>query len=71
MNQDQKVTRRVYHRELQERTGWGPSWIRELEKAGKIPPGRVDEGGKRKWWTDVEADAIVSGQHAIAKVQTV
>ena len=49
---DGKVTRRVYHRELQTRTGWGPTWIRTLEKTGKIPPGRVDEGGKRKWWTE-------------------
>jgi hypothetical protein len=59
---DRKVTRRVYRPELEQRTGFGTTWLRNLEKAGKIPKGRVDAGGKRKWWTDEEADAIVAGQ---------
>ena len=54
--------RRVYSRELRERTGYGETWFRTLIKAGKIPAGRVDDGGKRRWWTDAEADAIVEGR---------
>ena len=56
------VHRRVYRKELEQRTGYGTTWIRSLEKAGKIPPGHVDLGGRRKWWTDEEADAIVAGR---------
>jgi hypothetical protein len=56
--------RRVYVAELKARTGYGESWIRELEKRGRIPKGRKDPGGKRKWWFDDEADAIVRGDAA-------
>ena len=57
-----KIERRVYRRELEQLTGWGATWIRALEKSGRIPAGRVDTGGKRKWWPEGEARAIVSGQ---------
>lgn len=57
----QKITRRVYKPELMQRTGWRDTWLREQEKAGRIPRGKTDPGGKRKWWTDEEADAIVRG----------
>ena len=56
--------RRVYTKELKERTGWGDTWLRELERNGKIPPSRRDPDGKRKFWTDAEADAIVAGTTA-------
>lgn len=59
---DGKIERRVYRRELEELTGWGATWIRTLEKTGRIPAGRVDEGGKRKWWPESEARAIVEGR---------
>lgn len=62
--EDGRIERRVYHRELQQLTGWGATWIRELEKSGKIPAGRVDQGGKRKWWPESEARSIVEGTHA-------
>lgn len=61
MDDKQSPRRRVYAAELKARTGWGDTWLRELEKRGRIPKGRVDPGGKRKWWTDAEADAIVFG----------
>jgi hypothetical protein len=57
-------TRRVYAAELKSRTGWSDSWLREKERRGAIPKGRKDPGGKMKWWTDAEADAIVSGATA-------
>jgi predicted DNA-binding transcriptional regulator AlpA len=55
------IERRVYRKELQELTGWGSTWITQLEKKGKIPAGRVDFGGRRKWWPESEARAIVAG----------
>jgi len=58
---DENFDRRVYRKELERLTGWGTTWIRTLEKSGKIPQGRVDEGGKRKWWPESEARAIVAG----------
>jgi predicted DNA-binding transcriptional regulator AlpA len=57
-----EMERRVYRKELQELTGWGTTWISVLEKRGKIPPGRVDFGGRRKWWPESEVRAIVAGQ---------
>jgi len=57
-----EIDRRVYRRELEQLTGWGATWIRELEKRGKIPAGRVDQGGKRKWWPASEVRAIVAGR---------
>jgi hypothetical protein len=61
MAKEAKTTRRVYKSELKRRTGWGDTWLRTKEKLGHIPAGRTDPGGKRKWWTDEEADQIVSG----------
>jgi hypothetical protein len=61
MAKEAKTTRRVYKSELKRRTGWGDTWLRTKEKRGHIPAGRTDPGGKRKWWTDEEADQIVSG----------
>jgi hypothetical protein len=55
-------TRRVYARELKQRLGFSDTWLRELEKRGRIPPGRRDPGGKRKFWFDDEVDAIVNGE---------
>lgn len=56
------IDRRVYRREFEQVSGWGTTWIRTLEKQGKIPAGRVDEGGKRKWWPESEVRAIVAGR---------
>lgn len=58
---EQQIDRRVYRPELSQLTGWGDTWIRRLEKDGKIPKGRKDEGGKRKWWPLSEVQAIVAG----------
>ena len=58
---DDKPSRRVYKPELRQRTGWGDTWLRTQEKAGRIPAGRPDPGCKRKWWLEEEADAIVKG----------
>ena len=57
-----KGKRRVYAAELKRRTGYGDTWLRRLEKTGRIKKGRRDPGGKRKWWTEAEADAIVNGK---------
>ena len=59
---DKPARRRVCTPELKQRTGYGDTWLRELEKRGRIPEGHKDPGGLRKWWTDDEADAIVRGQ---------
>ena len=56
-----EIDRRVYRPELSRLTGWGVTWLRSLEKSGKIPAGRIDEGGKRKWWPESEVRAIVAG----------
>ena len=56
-----KASRRVYKAELMRRTGYGDTWLRELEKRGRIPKARCDPGGKRLFWLDDEADAIVRG----------
>jgi hypothetical protein len=60
------IDRRVYRPELQKLLGVGPTWLRTLEKAGKIPSGRQDVGAKRKWWLASEVRAIVAGQHVRA-----
>ena len=57
----ERQKRRVYADELRRRTGWGNTWLRHQELAGKIPPARRDPGGRRKFWFDDEADAIVRG----------
>lgn len=59
-----EIDRRVYRAELEQLTGWGATWIRTLERDGKIPKGRTDPGGKRKWWPLSEVRAIVSGKGA-------
>jgi hypothetical protein len=56
-----KPSRRVYKPELKQRTGYGDTWLRALEKSGRIPAGHTDPGCKRKWWLEDEADAIVRG----------
>lgn len=55
------VDRRVYTSEFKQLTGWGETWIRTLEKRGAIPRGRVDIGGRRKWWPLSEVRQIVAG----------
>jgi hypothetical protein len=53
------LQRRVYRRELREALGYGESWYRDLQKRGVIPRGHVDAGGRREWFTESEARAIV------------
>jgi len=62
MAEQGRELRRVYTRELMQRTGWSDEWIRQQERAGKIPAGRRDPGGVRKFWLSDEADAIAAGQ---------
>lgn len=57
-----ELDRRVYTPELQELTGWSNTWIHELEKAGSIPMGRKDPGGRRKFWLSSEVEKIVAGE---------
>lgn len=61
-----KPSRRVYAREIKDRTGWSDTWLRLCEKAGRIPASRKDVGGRRKWWTEADAEAIVNGGKAEA-----
>jgi hypothetical protein len=42
--------RRVLRREFRSALGFGDTWFRCLERNGVIPQGRVDPGGRRKWW---------------------
>ena len=52
--------RRVYRREFAGVLGCGITWFRTLERRGKIPPGRRDEGGKRLWWPASEVRETLS-----------
>jgi hypothetical protein len=59
-------SRRVYAREFKARLGCGDTWLRELELRGQIPKARKDPGGKRKWWTEAEVEAVVRGSRTQA-----
>ena len=59
-----KSTRRVYAPELRERLGVGATWLRHLEVAGRIPPGRTDPGGKRKFWLEEDVEPVIRGAHS-------
>ena len=56
-----KATRRVYAPELRDRLGVGETWLRRLETTGRIPPGRTDPGGKRKFWLEEEIEPVIRG----------
>jgi hypothetical protein len=58
----QEIDRRVSAAELATLLNVGPAWLRELEKAGRIPAARRDPGSRRKWWPASEARQIVEGQ---------
>jgi hypothetical protein len=58
----QKPKRRVYAAEFKSRLGVGDTWLRELEKRGRIPKSHIDPGGKRKWWSEDEVNAVIAGQ---------
>lgn len=62
-----ELDRRVYKPELKRILGVGETWLRSLEVAGKIPPGRTDPGGKRKFWLASEVQRIVAGQQRQAE----
>jgi hypothetical protein len=53
------IERRVYRAELQATLGYGPTWFRTLQKRGVIPAGHRDPGGRREWYVESEARAIV------------
>jgi hypothetical protein len=53
------LQRRVYRRELREALGYGETWFRVLQKRGLIERGHVDAGGRREWFSEAEARAIV------------
>ena len=59
-----KRSRRVYTAEFKARLGVGDTWLRELERRGRIPRARKDPDAKRKWWPDDEVDAVVAGDVA-------
>jgi hypothetical protein len=54
-----KLERRVYRRELRNTLGFGETWYAVLQRRGIIPVGHRDPGGKREWFTESEARAIV------------
>jgi hypothetical protein len=56
-----KLERRVFAAEICSAMGITPTWLRVLERAGKIPAARRDPGARRKWWTESEAASIISG----------
>jgi predicted DNA-binding transcriptional regulator AlpA len=56
---DNEFDRRIYMKEMKALSGWGDTWIRILEEKGKIPRGRRDVGGKRKWWPASEVKNIL------------
>jgi len=53
------IERRVYRPELRKALGYGDTWYRILQRRGTIPVGHRDPGGKREWFTESEARAIV------------
>ena len=62
------IPRRVYRRELRAALGYGDTWFRFQQKAGRIPKGHVDPGGKREWFTEAEARAILDSLAPPSKV---
>jgi hypothetical protein len=50
--------RRVYATELKRRLDCSDTWLRRLEKEGRIPRSRKDTGTKRKFWFDDELQAF-------------
>lgn len=59
--EQKRSERRVWGPELAERCGFTPTWLRVLERKGRIPPARRDPGSRRKFWLESEADSIVAG----------
>lgn len=62
MEYQDAAVRRVYRGELARRLGCSPEWTRQLERAGKIPPAKKDDGSRRPYWLSPEADRIVAGR---------
>ena len=53
------IPRRVYRRELRAALGYGSTWFSEQQRRGISPKGHTDPGGRREWFTESEARAIV------------
>lgn len=53
------IERRVYRAELRAALGYGDTWFRALQRRGVIPKGHKDQGGKREWFSEAEAQRIV------------
>ena len=62
MEQTEEFDRRVSAAELARLLGITRTWLRELERSGRIPAARRDPGGRRKWWLASEARAILAGR---------
>ena len=54
------LDRRVYRREFAAALGFGVTWFCRLERAGTIPRGRTDPGGRRLWWPASEVWATLA-----------
>ena len=50
---------RVYRRALRQKLGWSESWYGIQQKRGVIPVGHRDAGGRREWFLESEARAII------------
>jgi hypothetical protein len=59
---EETIERRVYRSELSRLTGWGATWIRTLEKTGKIPGAALIVGENANGGLEARAMAIVAGQ---------
>ncbi len=53
------LLRRIYRPEFADALGVSQPWFRVLEERGTIPPGRVDPNGRRRWWFEHEANAVL------------
>jgi hypothetical protein len=60
------IERRIYRRELRTALGFGETWFREMQRRGLIARGHRDPGGKREWWKETEARAIVQRLNNLA-----
>ncbi len=71
MDAPSSIERRVYAAELAVLLSCSADWIYKLEKREAIPPARRDPGGRRKFWLEHEARAIVEAGRAPAAPGTV
>lgn len=53
------VRPRISAKDFRNLLRYGPTWFRTLQLRGIVPPGHVDPGGRRLWFTEAEVVATL------------